>query len=256
MRGVRLHNTVSAFSQWFSLSRSSLARFSPNPPIRILALATVLFTLLGSGCTSVTIDQYRRQQTGTMQREDSVVVLGRRNASDYETEVDMISCVGDILGDGKDGIHVIPEAQFVDELYPWFEPRTAPMHVDALKRMVQREDIASVMENYGIRYIVWIDGKTETTSSAGSIGCSIGVGGAGCFGFGTWDKESEYEATIWDYDTHELLGKISADAEGTSYMPAVVVPIPIIARVQTSACKGMASQLKDFFKPQQKMSQN
>ena len=250
MRGIRLQVSGG------TTEGSGQAELTAHYTRAFIPITVLLLSLLGSGCTSVTIDQYRHQQTAAMEQEDSVVVLGRRTASDYETEVDLISCVGDVLSNGKDGVNVIPEAQFVDQLYPWFEPRTAPMHVDALKRMVQREDISSIMDDFGIRYIVWVDGKTETTSSAGSIGCSIGVGGAGCFGFGTWDKESEYEATIWDYDTHELMGKISADAEGTSYMPAVVVPIPIIARVQTNACKGLASQLKEFFKPAQKVSQN
>jgi len=129
------------------------------------------------------------------------------------------------------------------------------MKVTALKNLVQREEVAQVMEEFNIRHIVWIDGKTETVSSAGSIGCSIGAGGAGCFGFGTWDNESNYEATIWDYHQYKLLGKISADASGTSYMPAVLVPIPIIARVQTSACKGLADQLRAFFTPGAQISQ-
>ena len=229
--------------------------FTQRLHLRALVCAGLAaIVVINTGCTSVVIDQYRQGATD-MGEGDSVVVLGRRTSSDYETEVDLIACVGDVLGDGKNGIRVIPEAQFVDDLYPWFEPRTAPVHVDALKHMVQRDDVAKIMDSYGIRYIVWIDGNTETTSSAGSIGCSIGVGGAGCFGFGTWDKESNYEASIWDYKTHELMGKVSADAEGTSYMPAVIIPIPIIAQVQNTACKGLAGQLKQFFGPRQQVSQ-
>ncbi len=41
--------------------------------------------------------------------------------------------------------------------------------------------------------------------------------------------------------------KVSSSADGTSYMPAVVVPIPIIAPVQADACKAMAFQLNNFF---------
>ncbi|MEJ2415660.1 MAG: hypothetical protein P8Y45_01750 [Exilibacterium sp.] len=106
------------------------------------------------------------------------------------------------------------------------------------------------MEQFHVRYIIWVDGNTETTNSAGSIGCSIGTGGAGCFGFGTWDKESDYEVSIWDYKNLQTLGKISADASGTSYMPAVVIPIPLIARVQANACKGIGVQLRSFLKPE------
>lgn len=223
-----------------------------------LVLLLIAAALLATGCTSVTIDHYRNSnKASVVTKDDAVVVLGRRTSSDYETEVDLIACVGDVLSSGGGRVNVISEQRFVDELYPWFEPRNAPLHVDALKRISQRPEIAEVFANLNIRYIVWIDGKTETTSSAGSIGCSFGMGGGGCFGFGTWDRESEYEAAIWDYNTHELLGKISADASGTSYMPAVVVPIPLIARVQSNACKGMAAQLKEFFSPlEQQVSQS
>lgn len=219
-----------------------------------LLLAVVAGLSLLTGCTSVTVDHYSSGEA-SLDADDAVVVLGRRAASSYDTEVDLISCVGDTLGDGPSGLIVIPEQQFVDRLYPWFEPRIAPMRVGALQRLVQQEEIAAVMAEYNISHIVWIDGKTETTDSSGSIGCSIGAGGAGCFGFGSWDQESEYEASIWDYGEQKLLGKVSTDAAGTSYMPAIVIPIPIIARVQSSACKGMAEQLRAFFVPKQ-VSQN
>ncbi|MEW5248818.1 hypothetical protein [Microbulbifer sp. 2201CG32-9] len=201
-----------------------------------------------SGCTTVVIDEYRRS-SGELARGDSVVILGRRHSSDYETEPGLIDCVGRELHDPELGVTVIPEKHFVDAMYPWFEPRTAPMHLRSLDRLMNNPQLRERLEAFGVKYIVWIDGSTETTASAGSIGCSIGTGGAGCFGFGTWDKESDYEASVWDFRDRELSGKLSADAKGTSYMPAIVIPIPLIARVQTNACKGMASQLQEFLLP-------
>lgn len=210
----------------------------------VLALAAI------SGCTTVVIDEYRRSE-GELAKGDSVVILGRRHSSEYETEPDLIDCVGDRLDDPERGVRVIPEQNFVDAMYPWFEPRTAPMHLKSLDQLMKIPEVRERLETYGVKYIVWIDGSTETTSSAGSIGCSIGTGGAGCFGFGTWDKESDYEASVWDFRDRELSGKMSADAKGTSYMPAIVVPIPLIARVQNNACKGMAAQLQQFLIPGQ-----
>lgn len=216
-----------------------------------MAKSLFVFALvLLSGCTTVVIDEYRRSD-GELARGDSVVILGRRHSSEYETEPDLIDCVGRHLHNPKHGVTVIPEKQFVDAMYPWFEPRTAPMHLKSLDRLVDIPEVRERMEAYGVKYIVWIDGSTETTASAGSIGCSIGTGGAGCFGFGTWDKESDYEASVWDFRDRELSGKLSADAKGTSYMPAIVVPIPLIARVQNNACKGMAAQLQQFLLPAQ-----
>ena len=80
--------------------------------------------------------------------------------------------------------------------------------------------------------MIWIDGSTIETNSSGSMTCGVGPGGAGCFGFGTWGNASEYEATIWDFTDQTEVGRISTNTSGQSYMPAVVVPIPIIAPVQ------------------------
>jgi len=228
-----------------------LSTFTSSLPRGTNRLLVLCLVVLSSACTTVTIDEHR---TSTEKAEigvgQSVVVLGRRHSSDYETEPDLIACVGNVLESGSDGLNVIPEQTFLDALYPWFEPRTAPMHVGDLDRFLKQDEIAQAMEDFHVRYIIWVDGNTEKTDSAGSIGCSISVGGAGCFGFGTWENQSDYEATVWDYEKLETQGQISADASGTSYMPAVVIPIPIIARVQTSACKGMGEQLKGFFSSQ------
>lgn len=207
-----------------------------------------LVLVLLSGCTTVVIDEYRRG-AGELAEGDSIVIMGRRHSSDYETEPDLIHCVGQQLHSPKQGIRVIPEKEFANALYPWFEPRTAPLHLRSLDRLTEIPEVRERMAAYGVKYIVWIDGSTQTTASAGSIGCSISTAGAGCFGFGTWDRESDYEASVWDFRDKELTGKISADAQGTSYMPAVVIPIPLIARVQTNACKGMAAQLREFLLP-------
>lgn len=208
----------------------------------------IIGLLLVSGCTSVTVDEFKRGNA-SLSDTDSVVVLGRRHSSDYETEPDLVECIGDTIASGS-GIKVVPEREFVNRLYPWFEPRTAPMSLRSLNRTAQRDDVAHILREYNVHYLIWVDGHTETTNSAGSIGCSVGPGGAGCFGFGTWDKESDYEATIWDFKKSQVVGKISADASGTSYMPAIVVPIPLIARVQAGACEGLGKQLRKFLKPE------
>jgi len=93
---------------------------------------------------------------------------------------------------------------------------------------------------------VWLDGLTERSEQAGSISCAIGPGGGGCFGFGTWQDDARFEAEIWDLKSLDVVGSISTDANGQSYMPALVVPIPLIARVEANACSGLGAQLKQF----------
>ena len=206
----------------------------------------LLAVLLLPGCKSTTvIDEYRDADT-SLNIGDTVVVLGRRNTSEHETEKDFISCVGKSLAGGEKPIHVIPEDTFVNSMYPYFEVSTAPMDVKNLDTLVKKPEIARKFSEFNIRYFIWIDGHTEKTDSSGSISCSITPAGGGCFGFATWDDQANYEASVWDFQNQNLAGRISAETKGTSYLPAIIIPIPLLARVQSNACAGMASQLKSF----------
>ena len=49
-----------------------------------------------------------------------------------------------------------------------------------------------------------------------------------------------------DLDGLEDAGTVSADVSGTSFLPAIIVPVPLIARTQAKACKALADQLKLF----------
>ncbi len=213
-------------------------------PLLPAGLATLLVLL--AGCrTETTIDEYRATPV-VMGARDAIVVLGRRHALDHETEKDYIVCVGEALA--APGLTIVPEARFLDAVYPWFEASTAPMDVQNLDRLLANEAVASKFAELGIRYFVWIDGSTETVDKTGSISCAAGPGGAGCFGFASWDDEAKYEASIWDLKNLDLAGKVNAQTEGTSYMPAVIVPIPLLARVQAAACQSMAQQLGTFIR--------
>lgn len=224
-----------------SLNRSHRQQtLIPGPSWLIIVL------LLLGACKSTTIIDETRQAPTSINVDEAVVVLGRRTSGEHETEQDFISCVGDSLDQGDNAIRVIPEKEFVDSMYPYFEASTAPMDVRNLGTLVQNPVVARKFEDYKVRYFIWIDGFTERTDSSGSISCTISPAGGGCFGFATWDDESEYEASIWDFKNMNLSGKISASTQGTSYLPAIVIPIPLLARVQANACKSMADQLKHF----------
>ncbi|HSG90733.1 MAG TPA: hypothetical protein VLA56_16070 [Pseudomonadales bacterium] len=214
-----------------------------TPTLRLLLIAAAC---LSAGCVDATIEQYR-QGSSNMAEGERVVVLGRRHNNAYETESDFVDCIGNALDSGSSGVSVVRERQFVDDLFPWFEPRTAPLKTDDLPDLLANPLIAARLEREGLRYLVWLDGSTNTTDSAGSMTCTLSPGGGGCFGFVTWNRDSSYEASIWDLRTFQNVGRISSDASGTSYMPAVVIPVPIIARVQSEACSGLANQLREFF---------
>ncbi|MCR9187105.1 MAG: hypothetical protein NXH81_17020 [Halieaceae bacterium] len=212
---------------------------------RRLLLGALLVSWL-TGCVNATVDQMVFNSPTEGMGDASVVILGRRHASDYETEPGFISCVGKHIGARDPAIRVIDELEFLNALYPWFEPRTAPLRPADLEKLFAHRDVVEKFATLQTRYMIWIDGSTVRGDSAGSMTCGIGPGGAGCFGFGTWSDDASYEATIWDFTQRAEVGRISATASGQSYMPAVVLPIPIIAPVQGTACDSVGDQLLDF----------
>lgn len=214
--------------------------------VRLRWLAVALCAALGAACTTTRIDE-SRVESAAVGSGEKVVVLGRRHNSEYETEPEFVRCVG--RGVASTGAAVVPELEFMNSFYPWFEPRTAPMSLKRFEALLQMPAFATRMRELNLRYIVWVDGRTETVDKAGSISCAVGPGGAGCIGFGTWDDESKYEASVWDLRLSQSIATISTESAGTSYMPAVIVPVPIIARVRAAACDGLSAQLKKLFSP-------
>jgi hypothetical protein len=203
--------------------------------------------LLLAGCVTSTVDEmvFNTPTAGNIE-DASVVILGRRHASDYETEPDFIRCVGDHVRRREKRVEIIDEYEFMNSLYPWFEPRTAPLRPADIDRLLLQPPVAEKLAALKTEYMIWIDGSTVQTNASGSMSCGVGPGGAGCFGFGTWGNDANYEATIWDFTDKAEVGRLSAATSGQSYMPAVVVPIPIIAPVQGTACDALGDQLVEF----------
>jgi hypothetical protein len=212
---------------------------------RVVLLLTGMAGILLSGCVTSRVEDARIAGTG-LEDGESVVIMAKSYHQGNETESDYISCLERALGSGSKGIKVIPNQQFVDALFPWFEPRTAPAETKGLTALMKRPGVAKAVDDMGVRYIVWLDGDTERVAQGGSLSCAAGPGGGGCFGFAWWQNDADYEASVWDLKGNESAGTVSADVSGTSFLPAVVVPIPLIARTQTRACKGLAQQLRAF----------
>ncbi len=215
-----------------------------NGIARALLVSLALFAL--GGCVTAQVDEMVFNEPTEGIGDASVVILGRRHASDYDTEPEFVRCVGKYISSRDPAINVIGELQFLNELYPWFEPRTAPLNARDIERLTRQPAVARKMEALKTEYMIWIDGSTVRGESAGSMTCAIGPGGGGCFGFGTWSDDADYEATIWDFTDRAEVGRVNTSASGQSYMPAVVLPIPIIAPVQGTACDGIAEQLLQF----------
>ncbi|MGV0035964.1 MAG: hypothetical protein ACNYPE_13740 [Candidatus Azotimanducaceae bacterium WSBS_2022_MAG_OTU7] len=212
--------------------------------MRNFFIALGLVTFL-SGCVSSRIEQSRDASTGIASGE-AIVLLGRASYNEKQTEESFTECLADALGQGGNPIRLIHQNQFRDELYPWFEPRTAPTSADELGRLFTQPGVKARIDSANIRYLAWIDGDTITVDSGGSMSCAVSTFGGGCFGMSYWEEDASYRASIWDLKTMTSTGQISAEASGTSYLAGVIIPIPILARPGNAACKGLADQLREF----------
>lgn len=208
---------------------------------------TLLFfvPLLLTGCASSRVEQLREGSTG-IRAEEAMVLLGRASYNEKETEESFTDCISEALEGGENPIRLIHQNQFMDDLYPWFEPRTAPTSADELGQLFTQPGVRERINQVKVRYLAWIDGDTVTIDSGGSMSCTISTFGGGCFGMSYWEEDASYEASIWDLQSMTSTGQISADATGTSYIAGLILPIPILARPGNAACQGLATQLKAF----------
>jgi hypothetical protein len=212
--------------------------------LKLIAIAVMSTVAAGCGITS-RIEPYK-QTSAVIQEGEHVVVLARKHHASHEAEEEFIQCVSDALADSKHTILVQDSSDFEDKMYPWFEPSMAPLNTADLSELLDRPGVMAQVRDTGVRFLVWLDGSTDRVASGGGITCAAGVGGAGCMGLAWWEDDSRYDATVWDINELASAGTIHADVRGRSVMPAIIVPLPFIARPRAHACKDLTEQLEQF----------
>ncbi|HEY5568457.1 MAG TPA: hypothetical protein VIM81_14615 [Gammaproteobacteria bacterium] len=212
--------------------------------LKLISIAVMSALAAGCGVTS-RLEPYK-QTSAVIQEGEHVVVLARKHHATHEAEQEFVQCVSDALADSKHTILVQDSTEFEDMMYPWFEPSMAPLNTADLSELLDRPGVMARVQDTGVRFLVWLDGSTDRVASGGGITCAAGVGGAGCMGLAWWEDDSRYDATVWDINELASAGTIHADVRGRSVMPAIIVPLPFIARPRAHACKGLTEQLEQF----------
>jgi hypothetical protein len=217
---------------------------STSRSIRRIAV-TVMASLAITGCMRSRVEESRELPT-VIAANEAVVVLAKPQVEGASAEGPFIDCVGHTLAQGGSAIKVTDDQAFTDQLFPWFEPGTAPSRAENVAAVLAQPGVSERVAATGVRYLVWLDGGTRKTDGGGSIACGAAPGAAGCIGFGWWEKESAYEATVWDLQQSKSVGSVGTNVTGTSALVGVIVPVPFIARVQGTACNRLGVQLRSF----------
>jgi hypothetical protein len=229
----------------------------PVPVGRLLSGALLVAL---AGCIHVKIDE-SRQMPAEIAAGDTVVLLARPQLAGVNSETGFLNCLErKLLGRdvpeavpgqpvaAVDGDHfrLLPHQTFVDSVYPWLEPSTTPVDADFVQTLLARPGIKERIAADNVRYLVSIEGSTNVVEKEGSISCAIGPGGGGCLGVAFWKKQSGYEATIWDLQRGSSMGTVGADVDGRSVFIGAIVPLPLVAPVQRTACNRLAGELQRF----------
>jgi hypothetical protein len=199
-----------------------------------------------SGCSTTRIDE-EVSAAYSIKEGESIVLLSDSYHTGNKTENDFMDCLNKSLLRKQNTFNIISTNDFQNMFYPWFEPSTAPQKIDDLPKLLNKEIIKNKLDQLQIKYLIKITGETKTNASSGALSCAAGPGGGGCFGFAWWDDTSSYEASIWDLSQEVSVGNVSASVSGTSVIPAIIIPIPILARTQSNACVGLSEQIAGFF---------
>ena len=200
-----------------------------------------------AACMTAKLDENRTMST-SIAKDEGIVILAKPQVEGTGAEQDFMSCIGGKLAQGREPFSVYGNNAFQDTLYPWFEPSTAPVRAEGISTLLTHPKVARRLAETGVRYVVWLDGNTRKTDGGGSIACGVAPGMIGCIGFGWWEKQSDYQATVWDLKSAKSAGSVTTNVTGTSALLGLGVPLPFIARVQGTACDRMAGQLRTFLK--------
>ena len=211
---------------------------------KINILLVLIITAVG--CSTTRIDE-EVNTAFTISGDESIVLLSNSYHTGNQTELDFMDCLNNSILKKQDTFEIIPTRQFQNLFYPWYEPSTAPQSIEDLPKILVNELIKEKLSVMKIKYLIKITGETKTNASSGALSCAAGPGGGGCFGFAWWDDTSAYNASVWDLSQETSVGNVSANVTGTSMIPAIIIPIPILARTQSNACDGLSDQIVNFF---------
>lgn len=165
----------------------------------------------------------------------------------YGDASDAQACVASRFRALAPAVPIVPFDRLRLALFPWLEFSTAPRTEDALLNLLARPDVEQRIGKLGLRYLVFAGGKTTTAFDNGGVACVAGPGpGAGCYGFAWGTRDSSYRATVVDLAKAFDPVKAATHRQAGVYMPAFLVPVPIIGATKSAACEELAQRVRDI----------
>lgn len=156
---------------------------------------------------------------------------------------DVEDCLVDHIQHVAPDVVVVRQQVIRDALFPLLEPSTQPATEEALAVLLTRQDVRQRLAGRGLRYLVAFSGGTREAPPGGMVMCGAGYGGGGCFGFSWQGEATRLDAALWPLTGGGVLHRETATVEGTSVVPAFILPLPIKAHSRSAACRELGERL-------------
>lgn len=144
-----------------------------------------------------------------------------------------------------ESIFVAPES-IRDSLFPLLEPATQPASDLAFAALLTRNDVHQRLARR-IDYLVTFTGGTAEEVKGGIL-CGGSSAGGGCLGLAWINKDTRISVVIWDLEDPTSAKNQDTRVEGTTWIPAIILPIPLPARTEAEACNDMSRQILEFIR--------
>ncbi len=202
-----------------------------------------------SACVSMKIEGTMDTKQNIVE-EGKVTVLSHSYISGNETEKKFTKCIANKLSSKLPEDTYLDSKVFINELYPWFEPKHAPGNIEALRELLKKPLIKEKLISLNARYLVMLAGSTKDVNEKKCAACVIAPVLVGMPGMATFKKQSNYIIEVWDLKKQEIVADLNARGKGKTYMPIIpvyIVPIPLGGNVRSASCKQLTQQLSTFF---------
>jgi hypothetical protein len=185
----------------------------------IFFFSIALILVGGCATTRVRENQHKPKELSQLQKV-TVIHLGKLSE-------DVADCLEKTLPRICPTLQFFPHEEFVDMLFPWFEPGVIPESKEDLEALLKNRVVQNRISKLGIRYVITLSGRTKHDYSHSEVI----IPSIYAHNITKHKYSTDIWVHVWDLKELELLLKTDSHEHGTSYMGVVyVVPFWIPGR--------------------------
>jgi hypothetical protein len=202
-----------------------------------------IFNILLFGCTKSQVKDSLK--TSAHSHNEATITILSNDLNDKK----FAKCLQSELGNDLPKIKFFPEDNFRDDLFPWFEPGTAPKEIIKLSALLNKEIVRKRIESLGIEILIYVQGATTRGESDGFMMSAAGPAPAvGVVGYTSSDRETHMRTSVWNLKEAASIGDTDIHVKGKARWLGLIIPIPIPAFSESEACSETAERISNFLK--------